>query len=89
MASSGAVGGTALIVPVFLPLTVASAAYAVRAMLRVDWITFLRQFFTGPGRVSRILLLVFVLTNTKSMPLAWTVRLSPPDSKQQCGPEMD
>ncbi|KAI1363819.1 capsule polysaccharide biosynthesis protein [Xylaria arbuscula] len=32
-------------------------------------------FFTGPGRTSRILALVVVLWNWKSLPLAWTYRV--------------
>ena len=32
----------------------------------------------GPGRTSRILLLVFVFFNWKNMPFAWTVSLPTP-----------
>ncbi len=31
------------------------------------------SFFTGPGSTSRVLLLLFVLGNLKTVPLAWTV----------------
>ena len=33
----------------------------------------IEAFFTGPGRASRIVALVVVLWNWKSLPLAWTV----------------
>ncbi|KAL7622852.1 hypothetical protein AAE478_006531 [Parahypoxylon ruwenzoriense] len=35
----------------------------------------LEAFFTGPGRTSRIIALVVVLVNWKSLPLAWTARV--------------
>ncbi|KAI0179476.1 capsule polysaccharide biosynthesis protein [Hypoxylon sp. FL1284] len=35
----------------------------------------LESFFTGPGRTSRIVALVVVLVNWKSLPLAWTFRV--------------
>lgn len=73
MASAGSIGGAALILPVFIPLGVLGAGYAGHTMLHMNWSSVLTSFFTGPGRLSRILLLFFVLTNYKTMPLAWTV----------------
>ncbi|KAI3326846.1 capsule polysaccharide biosynthesis protein [Xylariaceae sp. AK1471] len=35
----------------------------------------IEAFFTGPGRTSRIIALVVVLVNWKSLPLAWTYRI--------------
>ncbi|GAW18543.1 hypothetical protein ANO14919_080190 [Xylariales sp. No.14919] len=35
----------------------------------------IEAFFTGPGRTSRIIALVVVLVNWKSLPLAWTYRV--------------
>lgn len=60
----------ALIAPVFAPLTVGGAGYAA---YKINW----RHFLTGPGRTSRILLLLFVFFNWKNMPFAWTVSLVP------------
>ncbi|KAI1172755.1 capsule polysaccharide biosynthesis protein [Nemania sp. FL0916] len=37
--------------------------------------TVLEAFFTGPGRTSRIIALVVVLVNWKSLPLVWTFRI--------------
>ena len=73
MASAGAVGGAGLIIPVFLPLSIAGLGYAGHQMLHINWTSVAINFFTGPGRISRILLLFFVLFNWKTMPLAWTV----------------
>ncbi|KAI5467189.1 hypothetical protein BGZ63DRAFT_418910 [Mariannaea sp. PMI_226] len=55
-----------------IPITVASAGYASR---RVDWVDVVKNFLTGPGRTSRILLLLFVIFNWKNMPFAWTYRV--------------
>lgn len=68
-----AVGTLALFYPVFVPMSVATIAYAGHRALYVDWRTLLTQFLTGPGRTSRILLLFFLVLNWKSLPLAWTV----------------
>lgn len=71
MASANALG-------FLLPLGAGSAAVAGLSLARVDWRTLIVNFATGPGRVSRILLAFFVLTNWKSMPFVWTVRYSHP-----------
>lgn len=68
MASANALG-------YLLPLGFGTAAVAGLSLAHVDWKTILRNFATGPGRTSRILLAVFVLTNWKSMPFVWTVCL--------------
>lgn len=68
MASANALG-------FLLPLGVGSAAVAGLSMARVDLKTLVLNFATGPGRTSRILLALFVLTNWKSMPFVWTVRV--------------
>ncbi|TLD28639.1 hypothetical protein PspLS_04079 [Pyricularia sp. CBS 133598] len=60
---------------VMLPLTAAGAAYMGRGLARVDWQRALVDFFTGPGRTSRILLLVFVAANRKNMLFVWTARV--------------
>ncbi|KAI0009943.1 capsule polysaccharide biosynthesis protein [Xylariaceae sp. FL0662B] len=54
--------------PVVLP-AIAYGAYKANAMGALE------AFFTGPGRTSRIVALVVVLINWKSLPLAWTVRV--------------
>lgn len=71
MASANALG-------YLLPLGMGSAAVAGLSLARVDWKALVVNFVTGPGRTSRILLAMFVLTNWKSMPFVWTVRLPPP-----------
>ncbi len=67
------VGTLSLFYPVFVPTATAGLAYLGYRSTSIDWKSVLHQFLTGPGRTSRILLLLFVLTNLKSMPLAWTV----------------
>ncbi|KAK7431760.1 hypothetical protein QQZ08_001700 [Neonectria magnoliae] len=64
--------GLSLVVPVFAPIAVGSMGYAA---WRVNWIPLMQSFLTGPGRMSRILLLLFVLLNWKNMPFAWTYRV--------------
>ncbi|KAM5352575.1 hypothetical protein ACJ41O_005297 [Fusarium nematophilum] len=64
--------GLSLVVPVFAPLVVGGAGYAA---FKVKWGRMLKAFLTGPGRTSRILLLMFVFFNWKNMPLAWTYRV--------------
>ncbi|CAM1501010.1 Fc.00g101720.m01.CDS01 [Cosmosporella sp. VM-42] len=61
-----------LIVPVFAPVAVGSMGYAA---WRVKWGPLLKQFLTGPGRTSRLLLLFFMVLNWKNMPFAWTYRV--------------
>ncbi|PKS05852.1 hypothetical protein jhhlp_007681 [Lomentospora prolificans] len=60
----------ALLVPMVAPLAVASAGYAA---WKVQWLSLLKAFFTGPGRLQRIFLLLFTLFNWKNMPFAWTL----------------
>lgn len=60
---------------VFGPVVAGSAGYAA---WRVNWHAFARSFVSGPGRTSRLLLLLFVLLNCKNMPFAWTVSSAPP-----------
>ncbi|KAI1085195.1 capsule polysaccharide biosynthesis protein [Whalleya microplaca] len=54
--------------PVLLP-AIAYGAYKGNALGALE------AFFTGPGRTSRIVALVVVLVNWKSLPFAWTVRV--------------
>lgn len=64
-------------VRVGVPLVLGSAGYAAS---RVDWQKAVRAFLTGPGRTSRILLLVFVVFNMKNMPFVWTVSFPSPQA---------
>ncbi|KAF4981620.1 hypothetical protein FZEAL_2632 [Fusarium zealandicum] len=64
--------GLSLVVPFFAPIVIGSAGYAA---YRVNWIALIKAFLMGPGRTSRILLLLFVVFNWKNMPLAWTYRV--------------
>lgn len=76
MASSAAsVGSAGLLVPVFAPLTALTLAYSGHKLAQVHWRRLLRRFLTGPGRVSRILLLLFLVTNRKNLLFSWTVRV--------------
>ncbi|KAI1370477.1 capsule polysaccharide biosynthesis protein [Hypoxylon crocopeplum] len=70
MASSAATANKVLRVagPVLLP-AIAYGAYKVNA------VRLLESFFTGPGRTSRVIALVVVLVNWKSLPFAWTFRV--------------
>ncbi|PFH62193.1 hypothetical protein XA68_14734 [Ophiocordyceps unilateralis] len=70
--ASSKAGGLAVAVKVLVPLAVGSAGYAA---CRIDWRVAVRSFFTGPGRTSRMLLLLFVVSSWKSMPLVWTYRI--------------
>ncbi|KAK3996654.1 hypothetical protein QBC44DRAFT_231441 [Cladorrhinum sp. PSN332] len=70
-----AVGTLSLFFPVFVPACAAGIAYAGHRALYMDWKTLILYFFTGPGRTSRIILLVFAALNLKSLPLGWTVRI--------------
>lgn len=71
MASVHALG---YIVPAVMSSVAAAAGYAGYCALSADWPVAARVFLTGPGRTRRVLLLLFVLFNWKSMPLMWTVR---------------
>ncbi|KAI0394301.1 capsule polysaccharide biosynthesis protein [Xylariaceae sp. FL0594] len=57
-----------LAAPLVLP-AVAYGAYKGNVAAAIE------AFFTGPGRTSRIVALVVVLVNWKSLPLAWTFRI--------------
>ncbi|KAJ4302429.1 hypothetical protein N0V88_002573 [Collariella sp. IMI 366227] len=70
-----AVGTLSLIFPVFLPMGAAAVAYAGHRATFVDWRAVITHFLMGPGRTSRILLVLFLVLNWKSLPLAWTVRV--------------
>lgn len=59
-----------VMIRVGVPLVLGSAGYAAS---RIDWPTAVRNFATGPGRTSRILLLLFVIFNMKTVPFVWTV----------------
>ncbi|OAA58166.1 hypothetical protein ISF_06705 [Cordyceps fumosorosea ARSEF 2679] len=61
-----------MMVRVGVPLVLGSTGYAAS---RVNWQKAVRAFLTGPGRSSRILLLIFVLFNMKNMPFVWTYRI--------------
>lgn len=65
----------ALLAPVLLPATIGGAGYAA---WKVDWKKAIKSFLTGPGRTSRIILLLFVWFNRKNMPFMWTVSLNAP-----------
>ncbi|OTA98506.1 hypothetical protein M426DRAFT_325920 [Hypoxylon sp. CI-4A] len=54
--------------PALLPL-IAYGAYKGNALGLAE------SFFTGPGRTSRIVALVVVIVNWKSLPFAWTARV--------------
>ncbi|KAH6891430.1 hypothetical protein B0T10DRAFT_485270 [Thelonectria olida] len=56
-------------------IPVASIGSAGYAAYRIDWANAVQNFVTGPGRTSRILLLLFVIFNWKNMPFAWTYRV--------------
>lgn len=70
-----AVGTLSLLFPVFLPAGAAGLIYAGHRATFLDWRTIITEFLTGPGRTSRILLLLFLASNWKSLPLGWTVRI--------------
>lgn len=70
--AAGKMSKLSIIVPMIAPVVVGSAGYAA---WRLNWETALRSFFTGPGRSSRIALLLFIIFNWKNMPLAWTYRV--------------
>ncbi|CAK7272108.1 hypothetical protein SEPCBS57363_004966 [Sporothrix epigloea] len=79
MASSVAyLAKLSVIVPAIGVATAASAAYAGPAVLKRltgDVQAWLIRFLTGPGRNSRLLLVLFMASNWKSVPLAWTTRI--------------
>ena len=77
-----AVGTLSLFYPVFLPASATALAFAGHRALLLDWRALITNFLTGPGRTSRFLLVLFLITNWKSLPFAWTVSCcpSPPSS---------
>lgn len=56
----------------FVPTIVGSAGIAA---WKYDAQVVARNFVTGPGRTSRILLLIAIVLNWKSLPFAWTVSI--------------
>ncbi|KAK8102491.1 hypothetical protein PG984_015637 [Apiospora sp. TS-2023a] len=60
--------------PVLLPAATVSLAYGTYHG-RKAIVDSLVRFVTGPGRTSRLIALVLVLLNWKSLPFAWTVRV--------------
>ncbi|ROV89638.1 hypothetical protein VSDG_08067 [Cytospora chrysosperma] len=69
MASANALG-------YLLPLGVGAVGIAsTMSVLHIDLKTLATEFVTGPGRTSRILLALFVMTNWKNMPFVWTFRV--------------
>ncbi|POR37231.1 Uncharacterized protein TPAR_02564 [Tolypocladium paradoxum] len=70
--ASSKAGGLAVAIRILTPLAVGSAGYAA---CRINWPVVTRSFLTGPGRTSRILVLLFVIFNWKNLPLAWTYRV--------------
>ncbi|KAK3325913.1 hypothetical protein B0H66DRAFT_573616 [Apodospora peruviana] len=71
----GSTGTLSLFFPVFIPAGAAAVAYAGHRAMYVDWRMWATHFLTAPGWKSRILLLLFLILNWKSLPLAWTVRI--------------
>ena len=63
--ASSKVGGLTVAVRVLTPLAIGSAGYAA---YRIKWAIAIKKFLTGPGRTSRILLLLFVASNWKNLP---------------------
>ncbi|KAL8423794.1 hypothetical protein RB596_003854 [Gaeumannomyces avenae] len=70
-----AVGSAGLLVPVFAPLTALTLAYTGHQLSKLNWMSIIYNFLTGPGRVSRITLLIFLVMNRKNLPFAWTTRV--------------
>ncbi|KIH91123.1 hypothetical protein SPBR_01848 [Sporothrix brasiliensis 5110] len=77
-AAGSSLTNMSVVVPVFSVAGAASAAWAVRAVLARhdgDVRAWAVRFLTGPGRTSRLLLLLFMALNLKSLPFAWTARI--------------
>ncbi|CAK7241247.1 MAG: hypothetical protein STHCBS139747_002707 [Sporothrix thermara] len=67
-----------VVLPMFSVAAAASAAYAGRAVLvhsNGDVQAWAIRFLTGPGRTSRLLLVLLLALNVKSLPFAWTARV--------------
>ncbi|KAK3934349.1 putative thioesterase atnL [Diplogelasinospora grovesii] len=60
--------------PILLPAAVFSLAYGGYTM-RDKTAEFVSWFLSGPGRNSRIIALLMLIINWKSVPLVWTVRV--------------
>ncbi|TDZ15895.1 putative thioesterase atnL [Colletotrichum orbiculare MAFF 240422] len=56
-------------------IRLATAGGLAYAAYKIQWRAVLASFFTGPGRISRILMLFFALLNLKNMPFVWTYRV--------------
>ncbi|KAI8157251.1 hypothetical protein K4K49_007892 [Colletotrichum sp. SAR 10_70] len=56
-------------------IRLATAGGLAYAAYRIHWRMLLASFFTGPGKISRILMLIFALLNLKNMPFVWTYRV--------------
>ncbi|KAK3186891.1 hypothetical protein K4F52_004335 [Lecanicillium sp. MT-2017a] len=72
MSASSKINTLKVTARLIVPAVLGSAGYAA---WRVDWQRMVRAFVTGPGRTSRILLLVFCMFNWKNLPFAWTYRI--------------
>ncbi|KAK1778957.1 hypothetical protein QBC45DRAFT_352230 [Copromyces sp. CBS 386.78] len=70
-----AVGTLSLFYPVILPLSTAGLLYGVHRIMYVDWAAWATDFFTGPGSVSRILLVVYMGLSWKNLPFMWHIRV--------------
>lgn len=72
-----AVGTLSLFYPVILPLSTAGLLYGVHRLMYVDWAAWATDFFTGPGSISRILLVVYMGLSWKNFPFMWHVSILP------------
>ena len=73
--------------PYFLSVGAAAGAYGAYRFVSPREVTaFLISIATAPGKYSRLAILLFILANLKSLPLAWTVSsLSHPFSPSVVG----
>lgn len=67
---ASAAGALSRITRIVGPLLIPAMAYGA---YRGNAAGVIEAFFTGPGRTSRVIALLVVLVNWKSLPLAWTV----------------
>jgi len=70
---ASAVASARTLVPAFGVASLATTVYYTNKLARSDLRRHLRDYFSGPGRLGRILALLFVLINLKSLPFGWTV----------------
>jgi hypothetical protein len=61
--------------PVLLPGFIVAIGYG-GYQYQAEGLAYLKEFFLGPGRVTRVSLLAWCIINWKSLPLVWTVGLS-------------